>query len=138
MPLKVINLIPKSIRYSPTGRVEDIVVIPASGITARFDLGDPNRGFDLSTEFGIFAVKCKVDNHIVYVCEVGQDCNAGNGMLFNEFAPTIGDTVYITSFPVMQALQRWDVISPATGPEDGVLRDGNEVLAVTKFISLSY
>ena len=53
------------------------------------------------------------------------------------------DTVYIVSGMVLNALReqgetRLDVVAPATGPADGVIRDeSGQILAVSKFNALA-
>lgn len=43
--------------------------------------------------------------------------------------------VYIASMICAEKARRPDVLSPGTGPQDGAIRDGGQVVAVTRLIS---
>jgi hypothetical protein len=48
-------------------------------------------------------------------------------------APQEG-VVYVVSMPVASRAKRADVVSPGTGPNDGCIREGGQVVAVTRLI----
>lgn len=134
MKQQIVNLTPVDITLQFDGGQ---ITIPKSGFTVRLSVQSGNMTA-VNTKYGDLPVEVRHEYGDAFVVRLGEDANPQSGVSWWRYRDGFPDnTLFITSLPVALKLLSRDVIAPATGPNDNVVRnEAGQIQYITKFIQI--